>query len=93
MLIYIGVSVVVLVTCLGCVTQLQRTEHFLSLFQRMKAYLTLVWRDLAFLIMMGRVMHLDRLSLLTAFFERYSVGGDKWRIGVQGNVGYEALRA
>ena len=42
MLIYIGVSVVVLVTCLGCVTQLQRTEHFLSLFQRMKAYLTLV---------------------------------------------------
>jgi cytochrome c-type biogenesis protein len=50
-------------------------NRFLSLFQRMKTYLTLVSGvSGVFLIMMGMVMYLDRLSLLTAFFERYGVG-------------------
>lgn len=50
-------------------------NHFLSFFQRMKTYLPFVSGvSGVFLIMMGMVMYLDRLSLLTAFFERYGVG-------------------
>jgi cytochrome c-type biogenesis protein len=50
-------------------------NRFVSLFQRMKTYLPLVSGISGiFLIMMGMVMYLDRLSLLTAFLERYGVG-------------------
>jgi cytochrome c-type biogenesis protein len=50
-------------------------NRFLSLFQRIKTYLPFVsGMSGVFLIMMGMVMYLDRLSLLTAFFERYGVG-------------------
>ena len=50
-------------------------NRFLSFFQRMKTYLPLVSGvSGVFLIMMGMVMYLDRLSLLTAFFERYGIG-------------------
>jgi cytochrome c-type biogenesis protein len=50
-------------------------NQFLSFFQGMKTYLPFVSGvSGVFLIMMGIVMYLDRLSLLTAFFERYGVG-------------------
>ena len=50
-------------------------NRFVSLFQRMKTYLPLVSGiSGVFLIMMGVVMYLDRLSLWTAFFERYRIG-------------------
>jgi cytochrome c-type biogenesis protein len=50
-------------------------NRFLSFFQRMKTYLPFVSGvSGVFLIMMGMVMYLDRLSLLTAFFERYGIG-------------------
>jgi cytochrome c-type biogenesis protein len=50
-------------------------NQFLSFFQRMKTYLPFVSGvSGVFLIMMGMVMYLDRLSLVTAFFERYGIG-------------------
>lgn len=50
-------------------------NHFLSLFQQMKSYLRLVnGMSGAVLMMMGILMYLDRVSLLTAFFERYGIG-------------------
>jgi cytochrome c-type biogenesis protein len=50
-------------------------NRFLSCFQQMKRYLRLVsGMSGAVLMMMGVLMYLDRVSLLTAFFERYGIG-------------------
>jgi cytochrome c-type biogenesis protein len=50
-------------------------NRFLSFFQQVKTYLRLVsGMSGAVLMMMGVLMYLDRVSLLTAFFERYGIG-------------------
>jgi cytochrome c-type biogenesis protein len=50
-------------------------NRFLSFFQQMKTYLGLVsGMSGALLMMMGVLMYLDRVSLLTAFFERHGIG-------------------
>jgi cytochrome c-type biogenesis protein len=50
-------------------------NRFLSVFQQMKTYLRLVsGMSGTMLMMMGVLIYLDRVSLLTAFFERYGVG-------------------
>jgi cytochrome c-type biogenesis protein len=50
-------------------------NRFLSFFQQMKTYLRLVSGvSGALLMMMGVLMYLDRVSLLTAFFERHGIG-------------------
>ena len=50
-------------------------HRFLSFFQQMKTHLRRVSGvSGALLMMMGVLMYLDRVSLLTAFFERYGIG-------------------
>jgi len=50
-------------------------NRFLTVFQRMKSHLRLVsGMSGAVLMTMGVLMYLDRVSLLTAFFERYGIG-------------------
>lgn len=50
-------------------------NRFLSIFQQIKTYLRFVsGMSGALVMMMGVLMYLDRVSLLTAFFERYGIG-------------------